>query len=462
MDQPAQNIEIIIILLLIALAVALPSRLIRVPYTLGLVVVGLVIGAFHWLPSIALTPSLVLFIFLPALLFEGAWNLELRELLRNWLPITLLAGPGLLISVVIVGLLMHLAAGLPWSLAFLLGAIISPTDPVAVLALFRHIGLASRLRVLIEGESLFNDGVAAAITQVLLTVVVSSVASLAGGFVSNAASSSPLNSQATLNPGALSLQIILGMVVLVGGGLGLGVVIGFLVSRLVRYVDDHLIETTITAVVAYGSYLLGETLHVSGILTVITATLVLGSYGREHGMSQHTQEAVDSVWEFAAYIANSLLFLLMGLQISLLPLDGTLLGIAWAVVSVVAGRALMIYLCIPLYNLLAQRLAGTSKGVSLAPGPIPRSFGLLLLGSGLRGALSLALALALPISTPERQRLIVIVYGVVLVTLLGQGFGLRLLLPLLRRERPSTSNHENDQHEVSMPDAGLTEKSAEK
>jgi CPA1 family monovalent cation:H+ antiporter len=226
----------------------------------------------------------------------------------------------------------------------------------------------------------------------------------------------------------------------------------------VRYVDDHLIETTITAVVAYGSYLLGETLHVSGILTVITATLVLGSYGREHGMSQHTQEAVDSVWEFAAYLANSLLFLLMGLQISLLPLSGTLLGIAWAVVSVVAGRALMIYLCIPLYNLLARRLAGTSKGAYIAPGPIPRRWRLLLMGSGLRGALSLALALALPISTPERQHLIVIVYGVVLVTLLGQGFGLRLLLPLLRRERQPNSNHENSQPETGIPDAGLAEK----
>jgi CPA1 family monovalent cation:H+ antiporter len=456
MDQPVENIKFIIILLLIALAVALPSRLLKVPYTLGLVVVGLVIGVFHWLPDFALTPSLVLFIFLPALLFEGAWNLELRQLLRNWLPITLLAGPGLMVSVLIVGLLMHFAAGLPWSLAFLLGAIISPTDPVAVLALFRQMGLASRLRVLIDGESLFNDGVAAAITQVLLAIVVGT-AGLAGGIVSVNGSSSALNIQAVFSPGAITVQIVLGLLVLVGGGIGLGVAIGFLVSRLVRYVDDHLIETTITAVVAYGAYLLGDALHVSGILAVITTTLVLGSYGREHGMSQHTQEAVDGVWEFVAYLANSLLFLLMGLQISLFPLNGTLIGIGWAVVSVVAGRALMIYLCIPFHNLLAYRLAGSKKGAYIASGPIPRRWRLLLLGSGLRGALSLALALALPVSTPERQRLIVIVYGVVLVTLLGQGFGLRLLLPLLRRERQLEPRPKNQQAEMSVSETELAE-----
>jgi CPA1 family monovalent cation:H+ antiporter len=457
MDQPTENIKFIILLLLIALAVALPSRLIKVPYTLGLVVVGLVIGAFHWLPEIALTPSLVLFIFLPALLFEGAWNLELPELLRNWLPITLLAGPGLVISVGIVGILMHVAAGLPWSLAFLLGAIVSPTDPVAVLALFRQMGLATRLRVLIEGESLFNDGVAAAITQVLLAVVVGT-ASLARDIASNTGNASPLSTQAAFDPGTISAQIALGLLLLVGGGIGLGMMIGLLVSRLVRYVDDHLIETTITAVVAYGSYLLGDTLHVSGILTAITAALVLGSYGREHGMSGHTLEAVDSVWEFAAYIANSLLFLLMGLQISRFPLNGTLISIAWAVISVVAGRALMISLCLPLYNLLARRLADSSTGVYIAPGPIPRRWRLLLLGSGLRGALSLALALALPLPTPERQHLIVMVYGVVLVTLLGQGFGLRLLLPLLRRERQASAPSEVKQTVEVAQDARQLEK----
>ena len=428
MTSTSEEVRLIVLLLLISLGVALAARWATLPYTLGLVVVGVLIGFFHWLPGITLTPDLVLLIFLPALLFEGAWNLEQRELLRNWLPIFLLAGPGLGISIAIVGLILHFAVGLDWSIAFLLGAIISPTDPIAVLALLRQLGLTTRLRVLIEGESLFNDGVAAAVTQALLVVVLgSAVASI--GPVSSAASA-----QVAPSGTMIAEEIALDLLRLVGGGIGLGLLVGYVVSRLVRHVNDHLIETTITVVVAYGVYLLGETIEVSGILAVITAGLVLGSYGRKTGMSRATEEAVDGFWEFAAYIANSLLFLLMGLQIGQDPITGGLVPIVWAVLSVVAGRALMIYLFIPFYNLLVRQVEGKKMAAYIAPGAIPRGWRLVLLSAGLRGALSLALALALPLPTPNRTMLIIIVYGVVLVTLLGQGFGLRFLLPLFRRE----------------------------
>lgn len=430
----SEEIRLIVLLLLIALGVALAARWARLPYTLGLVIVGLVIGFFHFLPDITLTPDLVLFIFLPPLLFEGAWNLEQRELLRNWLPIFLLAGPGLGISIAVVGLILHFAVGLAWSVAFLLGAIISPTDPIAVLALLRKLGLSPRLRVLIEGESLFNDGTAAAVTQVLLLVVVSSAAASIGLVSIAGTAGGGAVSQAGPGGTAIAEEILLDMLRLVGGGIGLGLVVGFVVSRLVRHVDDHLIETTITVVVAYGVYLLGEAAQVSGILAVITAGLVLGSYGRKIGMSQATQEAVDGFWEFAAYTANSLLFLLMGLEIGQHPLTVGIVPIIWAVLSVVVGRALMIYLFIPLYNLLVKQLEGKKVAAYIAPGLIPRRWCLLMLGTGLRGALSLALALALPLPTPNRDLLIISVYGVVLVTLLGQGLGLRFLLPMFRRQ----------------------------
>ncbi len=424
MNNPSEAIRLVVVLLLIALGVALAARWAKLPYTLGLVVVGLAIGFFQWLPGVVLTPDLVLLIFLPALLFEGAWNLEQRELLRNWLPIFLLAGPGLGISIVIGGIILHVAVGLDWNVAFLLGAIISPTDPIAVLALLREMGLSTRLRILIEGESLFNDGVAAAVTQVLLAIVVSSAIG---------ATSLTSSSQASANGGVIVGQILLGLVRLVGGGIGLGLVVGYVVSRLVRHVNDRLIETTITAVVAYGVYLLGEEAQVSGLLAVITAALVLGSFGRQTGMSPDTQEAVNGFWEFAAYLANSLLFLLMGLELGQHSNTGALAPVGWAILSVIAGRALMIYALIPLYNLFVRRLEGTKIGAYIAPGVIPRRWRLVLLGAGLRGALSIALALALPLSTPRRDLLIFIVYGVVLITLLGQGFGLRFLLPLLRR-----------------------------
>ncbi len=433
----ANEIRLIVLLLLISLGVALAARWAKLPYTLGLVVVGLLIGVSHLLSGIVLTPDVVLFIFLPALLFEGAWTLEQRELLRNWLPIALLAGPGLAISIALVGLILHLAIGLDWALAFLLGAIISTTDPIAVLALMRQMGLSSRLRLLIEGESLFNDGSAAAVTQALLAIVLSGAASALSG-TSIASSTGFLGGspagQANVNGSTIALLIAVNLARLIGGGIGLGLVIGFVVSRLVRHVNDPLIETTITVVVSYGVYLLGETIQVSSILAVISAGLVMGSYGRRTGMSPATQETVDGFWTFASYTANSLLFLLVGVEIGQNPVAEEVLPIGWAVLGLFAGRAAMIYLCIPLYNILARRLAGKKIATYLAPGPIPHRWCLLLLGVGLRGALSLALALALPLSVPTRTLLIFTVYGVVLVTLLGQGFGLRFLLPFLRRQ----------------------------
>ncbi len=433
MSPTAEHIRLIVLLLLIALGVALLARLAKLPYTLGLVVVGLGIGIFRLLPGVALTPDLVLVIFLPALLFEGAWNLEQRELIRNWFPIFLLAGPGMAIAIGITGLILHVAVGLDWAVAFLLGAIISPTDPIAVLALLRQIGMSSRLRILIEGESLFNDGVAAAVTQALETIIMGSAALALASHAGFTAAASM--GQAATGGGTIALNLFLGLLRLVGGGIGIGLVAGFVVSRLVRYVNDHLIETTITMVVAYGVYLLADAAQVSGILATITAALILGSYGRKTGMSADTQDAVDSFWNFAAYIANSLLFLLVGIQLGQIPLIGALAAIGWGVLSVIVGRALMVYLNVYIHNTLLFLVRRRRQRKYLSPGFIPRRWRILLLSSGLRGALSLALALALPLETPNRSTLIAIVYGVVLVTLLGQGFGLRLLVPLLRRER---------------------------
>lgn len=430
----AEQIRLIVLLLLISLGVALAARWAKLPYTLGLVIVGLPIGFFHLLPGLILTPDVVLFIFLPALLFEGAWNLEQGELLRNWLPIALLAGPGVGISIALVGCIMHLAVGLDWASAFLLGALLSPTDPIAVLALLRQMGLSSRLRILIEGESLFNDGSAVAVTQALLAIALGSAASTASGANLDSIGGLLGRTATGMGGGDIVLLIALNLMRLIGGGIALGLAIGFIVSRLVRHVNDPLIETTVTVVIAYGAYLLGEEVQVSGILAVITAGLVLGSYGRRTGMASTTQEAVDGFWAFAAYSANSLLFLLVGVEIGQHPVAGEILPIGWAVLSLFVGRGLMIYLCLPLYNVLARRLAGKQVASYLAPGPIPRRWRLLLLSVGLRGALSLALALALPLSVPNRNLLIFIVYGVVLVTLLGQGFGLRFLLPLFQRQ----------------------------
>lgn len=410
------GVELLVILLLITLGVALISRRLQLPYTLVLVIVGLVIGFSQLLPNLHLSPDVILFLFMPALLFEGAWNVEVRLLVANWLPVLLLAVPGLLLSLLIVAAILHWSLGFSWLLALLVGAMISPTDPVAVLALLRQMGLSDRLRTIMEGESLFNDGVGAVAFALVL------------GFLLAASSATGAVHESSLG------MIILEVLWLMLGGIGIGLGVGLIVARILRRVEDHLIEITITLITAYGVYLLGTLLQTSGLLAVVSAGLVMGSYGRRFGLSEHAVDAADDVWEFIGYIANSLIFLLLGVQIGESHLIEALPGIGWALVGVVVGRAAMIYIFLPLHDALARRLdskrlSKPTRDFPLAM-PLPRRWRPIILLSGLRGALSIALVLSLPTALPQLDLLQSIVYGVVLITLLGQGIGLRMLLPL--------------------------------
>jgi CPA1 family monovalent cation:H+ antiporter len=418
-DETQQNVELFVLLLVITLAVALISRPLRLPYTLVLVVVGLLIGLSPLLPGLHLNPNIILFLFLPALLFEGAWNVDIKHLTENWLPVFLLAVPGLLFSVLIVGLLLHWGAGLPWLFALLLGAIISPTDPVAVLTLLRQLGLSERLRTIVEGESLFNDGVGAAVFELVLGFLL-----IEGGGVGIGVSPS-------------FWLVALDVLWLILGGLALGIGVGVGVAHLLRFIDDYLIEMAATVGVAYGVYLLGVLLHTSGLLAVVGAGLVLGSYGRHTGMSERTRQVTQDIWEFFGYLANSLLFLLLGVQIGGRNLVSALLGISLAVVGVLLSRGVMIYTLFSLYDALTRWTRRKKIYVpfydKLHLTPLPRHWRPILLFCGLRGALSMALVLSLPTTLSARGLLESMVYGVVLVTLLGQGIGLRVLLPRSRK-----------------------------
>jgi CPA1 family monovalent cation:H+ antiporter len=404
---------LVVILVIVALIVAVVARRLRVPYTLALVLAGLALGIFRALPGLHIEPDLVLFLFLPALLFEGAWNMDTRTLRDNWIAVFLLAVPGLLLSLVIVAAIAHWGAGIAILPALVLGAIVSPTDPVAVLSLLRQIGLPERLCTIIEGESLFNDGVG---TVAYVLVV--------GALEASLHISGPLT-------GLSAALVALKAVWLMIGGPLLGLALGLLVSRLVRAVNDALLETTVTFSVAYSAFILAEILGTSGLLAVVVAGLVLGSYGRNVGMSERTAEVVDTVWAFTAYLANSLLFLVLGVAIGANGLGPALPVIAWVVVGVLVGRAVMIYTLLPLHDAFVRwregRRGGEGRPVGLAPVfPVWRP---LILLSGLRGALSLVLVLDLPPEIPQRDLLRLAVYGVVLVTLVGQGIGLRILLP---------------------------------
>ena len=410
---PAEQVEQLVLLLIVSLVVVLIARQLRFPYTLALVLVGLLMGVLPFIPTVQFNPEVVLFVFIPALLFEGAWNISATVLLKNWLAVLLLAVPGLLISLLVVAVALHFGAGLTWLEALLLGAIISPTDPVAVVALFRQLRMGERMRTIIEGESLFNDGVGAAVYTVVLGLLLVAV-----GHTTNAAD---------------PVQVSLSAVWLFLGGPLIGLVLGFLIAWLLRHFDDHLIEMTITFSAAYGIYLLGDLLHTSGLLAVVVAGLILGSFGRQRGMSERSRAVVDEVWEFIGYIANSLLFLLLGMQIGSSHIGPTLAPLLWAIAGVIVGRALMIFLLFTLHDAIARWYAhyrrDKRKSLRSSLLPVPRSWRPIILLSGLRGALSLALVLSLPHDLPNIGLFEFVTYGVVLVTLVGQGIAMRAILP---------------------------------
>ena len=401
MADIAEIVRLLVLMLLIALLVIFVTRPLAVPYTLGLVIVGLAISFFLPELQVRLTPDLVLFVFLPALLFEGAWSISVTQLRQNWVPIFLLAVPGLLIELVLIAVPLHFFIGLSWSDAFLLSAILSPTDPVAVLGLFRQLNVNAQLSNIIEGESLFNDGVAGALYQVFLAIVL-------------------LDVQHQQSSVAQVWLTGLGIFVMeAGGGVVIGGVCGFLVSRLVKGIDDPLIETTITLITAYGVYLVADFLHTSGILAVIVAGLVVGSYGRSIGMAERTRDAVDNFWSMAAFLANALLFLLVGVQVN--PARFFQFGDN---VTLLVTAALVIVAVLVARFVVVLLLPRRAPGIGIPQRP----WRFLIFWSGLRGALSLALVLALPLEVPDRGSLVFATYVVVLFTLLVQGLSLRWIL----------------------------------
>ena len=236
---------------------------------------------------------------------------------------------------------------------------------------------------------------------------------------------------------------------LIFGGLLLGFGVGWSTSHLLQRIDDHLIVITVTVAMAYGMYLLGTAIHTSGLLAVVGAGLVMGSYGRKNAMSPRTIEVADDVWEFIDYLANSLPFLLLGFELASTHLVQSFPGIFFGVLGALIGRVLMVYGFMPLQDFMARWWARRTQGRRIRlprPRPVPSRCRPVMVLSGLRGALSLALVLGLPTALEQRDLLTDIVYGVILVTLLGQGLTLRVLLPRwkVKLVRAEIAGHSQD------------------
>jgi CPA1 family monovalent cation:H+ antiporter len=382
-------IELLVGLLGLAAFVAIVARPLRLPYTVALVVAGLVVGILAGaagIPALEVSPDIVLLVLLPGLVFEAAYRLRLAELRRWFGGLALLAVPGVLISAGIVAVVLNVGTGLRLDLAFIVGAMVSATDPAAVVATFKRLRVPPALSTMVDGESLLNDGTGLVLFAIALQVVA-----------------------APIGPGE-AVATFVGVVAI---SVAIGLASGFLAARIIGLVDDHLIELTISVVLAYGSYMLADAFGLSGVIATVTAAIVLGNVGPGRAMTATGADAIDTVWEFFAYLLTAVVFLLVGLAIPPARLLDSLGPIAWGIAGILVGRALVIYVLLGGASRLGRR-----PGLAL---PVPTGWLHVLFWAGLRGAVAVAMALSLPADVPERGLLQEITFGVVLFTLLVQG-----------------------------------------
>jgi len=397
-----------LILLILAVIVAIVVKYIKLPYTIALVIAGILIGLMG-IEEIELSRELIFFIFLPALLFEGSIHIDLDQLRGNAKIILTLAFLGLVLSAFIVGILIHELTNIPLVFSLLFGAMIMPTDPVSVLALFKKMGVSKELTTIVEGESLFNDGTGIVLFEVLLALALG---------------------EAQFNPIATLLN--LGYVVL--GGIGIGLILGYVAYGVLKHIDDHLIEVLITGILAYGTFIVAESIHVSGVMGVVAAGLFIGNRGTQFAMSPTTRISILTSWEIAAFIINSIIFLLIGVRIPLGNLYESAFLVLSAISAVVLARILSVYPLLSLLNLRSKI-------------KIPLKWQHVINWGGLHGSIPIALFLGLNPEMPHWNEISVMVFGVVLFSLIVQGLTVE---PLIKRLKIVTVRPEEVEYERIM------------
>ena len=400
---------ILILLLLIATAVALVTQRLRISYVAGLVLAGLPITDLLS-RRIGLDPFLVLNLFLPILIFEAAINTDISRLRSTFKPIALLAGPGSVFSAAIIAVLVKFGLGLDWIPALLVGVILANTDTVSMIAVFKEIRVPSRLSTIVEGETLFNDA-AALVTFNLLLVI------YATGTIS-------------------TTQVIKEvLIVALGGGL-VGAVLGYLCLPIYVRLRDPLSSLLLTVALALGAFQLGQFLGVSGAVAVVIAGLVFGNLGLPRSASASDRITLISFWEYAGFIVNTFIFLLIGIEINPLTLWQTLPSIVLVILAYQLGRILSVYSLLWVLRWIDR--------------PIPLRWQHILILGNIKGSLSMALAVAIPLTLTGRELIIELVFGAVLFSLVIQGLALPWLIKKLNISQVSAVTREIGQLQLQL------------
>jgi Na+:H+ antiporter len=397
----SETILVVMGLLTVAMIAAAICRNIPVPYTVFLVILGIIFGSiarqfpeFELLLQFQLTPDLVLFLFLPALIFESALNMDARAFVKDIIPVLMLAIPALLISAGIIGVGLWLIQDFSIFHALLFGALISATDPVAVISLFKELGAPQRLTILVEGESLLNDATAIVFFNIILGLAITEHFGIRdAGFA------------------------VFEFFRVFFGGLLVGAVIGIVLSellfRLRAGVSSYLI---MSIVLAYSSFAIAEhIMHVSGVMAVVAAAIALGFLGVAR-IPQSERETVDETWDVIVLICNSLLFLLVGLSVNIAHLYSHLDSICIAIILVLLARAAGVYSAVPI----------TTKLFNLPH--ITMGERHIMWWGGLKGGLAIAIVLSIPVDMPGRDSILYITLGVVLFSLLVNASTIRPLM----------------------------------
>src|SRR3954447_24694651 len=390
-EETLQTIRVFVVLVALAGLGAMAARRIAVPYTVALVVIGLAIGIVRPSPEFEVTPDLVLLVLLPGLVFEAALHFDVLTLRRTFGGVIVLAAPGVVVTAAIVAAVLAVSTGLDPTLGFVVGAMVAATDPVAVIATFKAVRAPRTLATLVEAESVFNDATALVIFLVAIRA--------ATGVVSPA-------------------DVLLTLVGAVVVSAAIGLATGYVTSLLMARAHDHLVELTLSVAAAYGTYLLADAIHQSGIIATVVAGVVIGLSVRGASAEPRVaaasdNEPLDVVWEFIAFLLTALVFLLVGLAIDFTRLGATLPWILWGIVAVLVARVVVVYVLLGGYAAIAGIRAGRRR--------VPVGWLHVLFWAGLRGAVAVAMALSLPVDFPQRELLQEITFGVVLFTLFAQG-----------------------------------------